>query len=349
MRAIVLRGPYKIGIEEVPAPEPKGDLIVASVRAVGICGTDLEIYSGKHPITRKLFEEGTLKRLILGHEWAGEVVETGDHIEAVAVGDRITSETTIPCGKCFFCSIGRPNLCDHAQEIGITRDGAMANYIAIPANIIHKLPKKLSFEEGALIEPTAIAVHAMDRLAEVDDVGGKLVAIFGDGTIGLLILQLVLKREPKRVVLFGKSDYKLRIAEELGDVECINTNVRSKAEVFKRIKEALAPRGADIVIEAAPSCSVIEEVLLAVKKGGTVLVVGLHDVCPVDVNAILFKELHILSSLSSPGVWDRAIDMVVRNEINVRALISRIVSLKEGVEIIRSRGVSNAVKTLIRP
>ena len=95
MRAIVLRGPYKIGIEEVPAPEPKGDLIVASVRAVGICGTDLEIYSGKHPITRKLFEEGTLKRLILGHEWAGEVVETGDHIGAVAVGDRITSETTL--------------------------------------------------------------------------------------------------------------------------------------------------------------------------------------------------------------------------------------------------------------
>jgi len=349
MKAVVIRGIGSIGVEDLQEPKLRDDEVLAAVKAVGICGTDLEIYRGKHTLVKELFEKGALKYLIPGHEWSGIIVSKGEAVDNLDVGDRITSETTLYCGKCYFCAVGKPNLCDNAEEIGITRNGAMAEYVAIPAKLVHEIPQEISFEEAALIEPTAVALHAVKRTTEIADISGKKVAIFGDGTIGLLILQLVLKEGPREVFLFGKSDHKLSVAEGLGPVNCVNISARREEEVFARIKRALRPRGADIVIEAAPSCPVLEDALSAVKKGGTIMLVGLHGRCDIDVNSILFKELVISSSLSSPGIWDRAIELVRRREVRVKELISDILTLEGAVDFIKSGGRADMVKAIVRP
>jgi len=349
MRAVVIRGVGLIGVEELPSPEPREGEVVAAVKAVGICGTDLEIYKGKHPAARELLERGKLKYLIPGHEWSGIITSIGEGVEDLDIGNKITSETTLYCGKCYFCSIGKPNLCDNAEEIGITRNGAMADYVAIPAKLVHEIPPGISFEEAAMIEPTAIAIHAVERTSEIADISGKKIAIFGDGTIGLLILQLIFKKDPGEVFLFGKSDYKLSVAEQLGPVNCVNTSAEGGENIIAKIKKALAPRGADIVIEAAPSCPVVSEALSAVKKGGVVMLVGLHGTCTIDVNNVLFKELVISSSLSSPGVWDKAIELVRRREIRVKELISKILTLEEAVDFIRNGGRPDVIKAIVKP
>lgn len=349
MRAIVLRGVGSINVEEVKEPYPQKGELKAVVKAVGICGTDFEIYQGKHISVNRLFNEGRLKYLIPGHEWSGVIVDIKGEFKGFDIGDRITSETSLACGLCYYCSISKPNLCTNTEEVGITRDGAMAENVNLPIKIVHKVPEDISFNEAAMIEPLSVSLHAVNIASRSMDLSDNRIAIFGDGTIGLLISQVVLKEEPREVFLFGKSDDKLKLAEKFGDIICINTGSEANVDIMSRIKDVLGPIGADIVIEAAPGCQVVKEVLWAVRKGGIVVLVGLHDECKFNVDDIVFKELTVKGSLSSPGVWNRAIELISTGQVDVKSLISCELELRDGVDFIRSGGEPGIIKAIIHP
>lgn len=337
MKAVIIKGVNSPDIQNVPKPRIGSNELLVRVKAVGICQTDLEILERTHPFTKKLFEEDKDFSLIPGHEWSGVVVKVGKNCKNVTVGDRVVSETTVPCGRCYYCVNNRSNLCEYLEEVGITRAGAMAEYISIPCNIAHKIPDDISFKEAALIEPTAIAIHAVNRIFDKqeemrDALTGKNVAVFGDGPIGLLVMQIVKNKNPSKIYLIGKSDKKLSIAKKLGCDLCINTGDSLKKESIDIIKKKLNGGEIDIVIEAVGGDEVINEAIGVVRKGGIIIFIGLHNVSPVDMGSLVFKELDFRGTLSSPGVWSDAIRLVSEGKIKTSDLITHEFSLDQAIE-----------------
>ena len=348
----MIRGANSFSVEDVPRPIVDSDEVLARVRAVGICQTDIEIAEGNHPFANKLFKRKDFC-LIPGHEWSGEVIEVGENCEGLEMDDRVVSEVSISCGKCYYCINKRGNLCDNLQEVGITRNGAIADYISLPCRIIHKIPHNIPFKNATLIEPTAVVIHAINRIFQhektVDvSLDGKVVAIFGDGPIGLLTLQVIKNMNPSKIYLIGKSDVKLRIGRLLGCDACVNIEGEGKKDI-EIIRDALGGEEVDVVMEAAGNGDVINQAFEVVRRGGVVVLIGLHRTLPIDVNKVVLKELDVKGSLSSPGVWDEAIRLVSEGKIRTSELITHEFSLLEAdraVEYVR-RDKASVVKAII--
>lgn len=309
MQAVVIDDVESVTVKEVSDPSPADDEALVEVRAVGICRTDHEIIEGHHPISDE-FADGF--ELVPGHEWVGEVVETGIGCTRVEAGDRVVGETSLYCGNCDRCEDGLTNLCENGEEVGITRDGALARYLVVPERILHTIPDSLPDEAATFVEPTAVAVHALDR-AERTAAIDEDVVIYGDGNIGLLLTAAVSDRwEPASLTVVGRIPEKLDIAESIGADRTIDTSdVDDPAEyVSRRLEEAGV--GADVVFEAVGTSEVIPETVEVADDRGTVVFLGLAETATVDMQEIVFKELSLHGSLSSPGTWPRAIDLAER-------------------------------------
>jgi len=216
VKAAMIKSPYEVEIVEKGLPEIKEGEALISVKVCGICGSDLHVYRGKHPFVKE--------PRVPGHEFSGVVAE-GD---IYSRGEAVTVEPLIPCDKCDLCIRGEYNVCRNLKVIGIHVDGAMAEYVKVPEDRIYKLPKGVSFKEGALIEPLAVAVHIVRR-AKVslnDD-----VLILGAGPIGLLVLQVAKLLGVRRIFITDVVDYRLDLAEKLGADYTINASVDSVEEV----------------------------------------------------------------------------------------------------------------------
>src|SRR5437763_11155297 len=198
MRAVIIDAPGIIRVDNVPDPTPRPDEVLVRVGACGICGTDLHIIDGDSPLARY--------PIIPGHEFAGEVVALGSDVaqrngqegEYITVGSRIAIEPNLYCGHCDFCRTGHENLCLNYAALGVTTNGAIAQYVAVPMSSAYLLPDTMSLREGALIEPVSCAVHGMHSL---NPRSGDTFLIVGAGTMGLLLLQLALRRGPSGVAL----------------------------------------------------------------------------------------------------------------------------------------------------
>src|SRR6266568_920774 len=201
MKAIVIESPGQVRLAEMalPAPGP-GEVLIRS-RAVGICGSDVELYQGIRP-------EGFYRYpLVPGHEWSGEVAATGERVRGLSVGDRVVAEGFLSCGVCRNCRTGLTNLCEAGyDEIGFTRSGGLAEYVAVPARQVHKLPGAASFQEAALLEPTAVVAQAFLRAAPR---AAETVVVIGDGAIGLLAVQIARLFSPAALILVGSHDERL--------------------------------------------------------------------------------------------------------------------------------------------
>src|SRR5690348_10350482 len=177
MKAIVIESPGQIRLAEMTLPAPGPDEVLIRSRAVGICGSDVELYQGTRP------EGFYCYPLVPGHEWSGEVAAIGERVRGLSVGDRVVAEGILSCGICRNCRTGLTNLCEAGyDEIGFTRPGGMAEYVAVPARLVHTLPPESSLEEAALLEPTAVVVHGFLR---AQPRAGGTVVVIGDGNIGL--------------------------------------------------------------------------------------------------------------------------------------------------------------------
>jgi len=333
VKAAVIKGPYEVEIVEKGLPEIKEGEALISVKVCGICGSDLHVYRGKHPFVKE--------PRIPGHEFSGVVAEGSIYSR----GEAVTVEPLIPCGKCDLCIRGEYNVCRDLKVIGIHVDGAMAEYVKVPEDRVYKLPKGVSFKEGALIEPLAVAVHIVRR-AKVslnDD-----VLILGAGPIGLLVLQVAKLLGVRRVFITDVVDYRLELAEKLGADYTINASADNVEEVVRKATNGL---GVDVAIEVAGVPSTPLQAVKLTKPHGRVVIVGFFEESrvPMSMTEIVAKELEVIGSRVYWHDFKTAIDLVARRVINVKRIITHSFPLEDAAKAfeVADKKLYNAVKVLI--
>ncbi|NLJ39925.1 MAG: zinc-dependent alcohol dehydrogenase family protein, partial [Candidatus Atribacteria bacterium] len=282
MKACLFEAKEKFVICDVEKPIPQKDEVLIRVKAVGICGTDIHILKGEY------FSEFPL---IAGHEFSGEVAEVGKEVTQFRPGDRVTADPNIFCDKCYFCKINKNNHCLDNHVIGVTQNGAFAEYVAVSEKGVFHIPDHLSYSEAALAEPLACVVYGVRR-SEIKP--GEKVLIFGAGAIGLLLLSLLKMNGASQVVMVDISQKKLDFAKKMGASEVILNNEDGE----KKLK-AIAPFGFELVADATGSPRVMERALQFVESDGTFLVFGvapIGDMMKVEPYDIFRRDIRIIGS-----------------------------------------------------
>ncbi|MFN3652128.1 MAG: galactitol-1-phosphate 5-dehydrogenase [Armatimonadota bacterium] len=324
MKALLLTDPRKLEVTEVPTPEIGDDDILVRVRACGICGSDVHGYDGS--------SGRRIPPLVMGHEAAGVVAQVGKNVRSFQEGDRVTFDSTVYCGKCYFCRRGDVNLCDNRNVLGVScgdyrRHGAFAEYVSVPQHIVYRLPDNLSFEEAALIESVSIAFHAVRRIPIRI---GDTAVVVGTGMIGLLVVQTLRLAGCGRIIAVDIDDYKLERAKELGADEGLNSR---KVDVAAEVQARTEGRGADLAMEVVGAGDPLQTAISAVRKGGSIGLVGnLAPKVELPLQAVVTRELTLYGSCSSSGEYPACIEMMSRGKIQVRPLISVQAPLEQGPE-----------------
>jgi L-iditol 2-dehydrogenase len=342
MKAAVLYKANDLRLEDINNPKIRSDQVLVRVRSVGICGSDIHYYE-KGRIGSFVVKEP----LILGHECAGEISKVGDDVKNFKIGDRVAIEPGFACGKCLYCRKGMYNLCDNMRFYATPPvNGAFCEYVAADAGFVYKIPDSMTFEEGSLIEPLSVGIHAA-RLGKVSI--GKTVAILGAGPVGLCILQAVIVGGASQVIMTDIRDHLLRCAKQLGAAEAINVK---SIEPMKKILELTDGRGVDIAVEAVGSVATIRQALSIASRGGTIVLVGLllEDECPIKTSDVLSKELTIRGLFRYVNTYPTAIKLVSSGRINLKSLITHTLKLEEihkGFKIASEKS-DNAIKVVIK-
>lgn len=321
MRAARIKAPEQVAVVDVEAPAPGPDDVLIEVAAAGICGTDLHIYHGQYEATYPLTP---------GHEFSGTVRAVGDRVTRYRVGDRVTADPNIPCGRCPFCQRNEPNQCEHLAAVGVTRDGAFAEYVIVPESVVFPIGD-LPFAAAALVEPLACVVWGLKRVAVQP---GDSALIFGAGPMGCLVLQAVLRAGAARAVATDIVPWRLEQAAALGAAEVVPAD----AHQDRRLK-ALSPHGFDLVIDATGVPTVLEQSFAYVRPRGKVWVFG---VCPPEARVsfpayqVFRKDLSIIGSFAVNRTFPESIALIQSGAIQVEPLISHRLPLErvgEGLEL----------------
>lgn len=340
MRAVIIDAPGRIRVDSVPEPKLRADEILIRVEACGICGTDLHIIDGDSPLARY--------PIIPGHEFAGEVVAVGDMVAqhhghgetTITVGKRVAVEPNLYCGRCEFCRTGHENLCLNYAALGVTTDGAIAQYVVAPVSKAYVLPDTLSFREAALIEPISCAVHGMHSLSPRS---GDTFLIVGAGTMGLFLLQLARHGGAARVVMVDVNAQRLTYAEQLG-----------ATRTYRSIEQALhdEPLGFNAVVDATGVPAVVEQAFLAVKRGGKLMVFGVspHEArISLSPFRIYNDEITIVGSMAVLFSFQAALDLIAGGVINTQAMLTAALPLQDFTSAIERVRRGEGIKTQIMP
>ena len=313
-----------MNLEMVPMPVPEigPDDVLVRVRACGICGSDVHGFDGS--------TGRRIPPLVMGHEAAGEVAQAGAHVRDLAMGDRVTFDSTIYCGQCFYCARGDINLCDNRQVLGVSpgeyrRHGAFAEYVAVPRRIMYRLPDNLSYEQAALIEAVSVAVHAVNLTPVAD---GRTAVVVGSGMIGLLAIQALRAAGCARVVAVDLEECRLKVARELGATETINPKTGDAAAAVREMTDG---RGADVALECVGATEPIRTAIASVRKGGAVTLVGnIAPAIDLPLQAVVTRQIRLQGSCASCGEYPACIDLISSGAIRVDPLISAVAPLAEG-------------------
>jgi len=330
MKAAVLYEPYRIAVKEVKKPKIDAGEVLVKIKATGVCGTDVEIYRGKH----------SKFPLIMGHETSGEVVQVGKNVDRICVGDRVVINPIFYCGKCYFCLMNRRNLCPHCGLLGRDiENGAYAEYVAIPEHMTFKFPERVSYEEATVIQLLTTVYHSQKRIKIMP---GDSVAILGQGAAGLLHTRLAKLSGANPIIVTSRSNWKLELAKRYGADITIN---QKEEDPVKIILNHTNERGADIVIEAVGSPDTLKQAIEVVRPGGVILSFGIPTEHIHDINffPIYFKEILMVGSRASTGEeFEPSIKLVSTGAVDVKPLITHIFPLekiKEAFDLIdRSPG-----------
>lgn len=346
MKAARVFGPRNIRYVDMDRPRFGPNDVLIKVKAVGICGTDLEIYRGTMPF----FSMGLAKFPITpGHEWSGIVEDLGKEVKKLKIGQRVTGDVSIGCGKCSYCLMGRYNLCLEKQEVGICRgkEGAYADYLSMPQQYTYPLPNEMSYEEGALVDPAATALNTVIT-GKVT--AGDTVLIQGDGPIGILCLQAARTAGAARCILSGTYENKLKIAESLGADRVVSAHTENLGEC---VNDFTAGLGADVVIEASGDPEAIRESVNLVKPSGIISVVGIYEkkIPEFDVSRLVLHEVKVFGVLAYPGMMPRTVKLIEEGKIDVKPLITHRLPLSEvkGGFRIMEEDIAERMKVLLFP
>jgi L-iditol 2-dehydrogenase len=338
MQALVFEGPWEMPLRERAAPEPGEGEVVVAVRASGICGSDVHGYAG---ITGR-----RTPGVVMGHEAAGVVEAVGPGVDDLSLGDRVALRSILPCFRCQACRAGRTNVCEHRRGLGMHIDGAYADLVRLPATAVLPLPDAVSFEEAAMIEPLAVAMHAVN-LTPVDLFDP--VVIIGSGTIGLLTLLAARARGAGHVIMTDRSAHRLDLARTLGADDVLDA---SAGDPVAAILERTGGRGAPVVFEAVGATATVRQSTAVARRGGHVTWIGNSaPVVELAMQELVSKELTLHGAYGFVDEFERAARALATRRLDVRALIERVAPLREGPDLFRAlaRAELDAVKVILTP
>ena len=327
MKALVLEEYQHLVYDDVPEPRIGLEEVLVQVRACGICGSDVHGLDGS--------TGRRIPPVIMGHEAAGLIAEVGAGVTGWQAGERVTFDSTIYCGKCYFCRRGWINLCDHRRVLGVScadyrQHGAFAGYVAVPHHILYRLPEGLSFERAALVEPLSVAFHAVERTPiSLNDTA----VVVGAGMIGLLIVQALRLSGCGHIIAVDLDPGRLGLARRLGADEGLRPDAAPSApgDVVARVLERTGGRGADVAFEAVGIAPTLNLAIRCLRKGGALTLVGnLAPAAEFPLQAAVTRELTLYGSCASRGEYPACLDMIARGAIHVDPLISAVAPLAEG-------------------
>ena len=343
MKALVHTAPLQFDLRNVPQPQPGDEEILVRVKACGICGSDVHGYTGK--------TGRRIPPIIMGHEAAGVVEAVGKSARNVAVGDRITFDSTVYCNRCPACRQGRVNLCQNRKVLGVStpafrRDGAMAEYVVVPWWITYRLPEAVSFEEAALIEPASVSLHAA-RITPIDV--NDVVVVVGAGQIGLFAIQAARVKGAGTIIALDMKEERLALARQLGADVTINPGT---ADVAAEMRRTVGRPDADAVLEAVGTEASVTLAIQLTKLGGHVTLIG--NVTPriqVNLQDIVSRELTLRGSCAIAGEYGACLDLMAAGRIQAKPLVSKIVPLSEGQAAFDAlhRGDPGLMKIVLQP
>lgn len=343
MKALNLVAYNRLEFSDVPEPEVGDEDVLVRVRASGICGSDVHGLSG-----------GSGRRLppiVMGHEAAGMIERVGPEVAGWQAGDRVTFDSTIYCGTCAFCREGLFNLCDRRRVFGVScsdyrQAGAFAEYVAVPQRVLHRLPEAVSYVQGALVEPLAIAAHAIAQTRVSRDTE---VVVIGSGVIGLLIIQLLHAQGCAEIIAVDVDSFRLDKAREVGAHWTLQSD---RVDVVTEVRRLTSRQGADVSFEAVGIPTTVRLATDVLRKGGAAVLVG--NVAPtveIGLQTIVTRQLKVVGSAASCGEYPSCLDMIAAGRINVDSIVSEVRPLSEGAEWFArlSSGQERLVKVILEP
>lgn len=322
MKALVLTQTNHFELQDVPCPEMGDRDVLIKVMACGICGSDVHGMDGSTGRRRP--------PIIMGHEASGVIAALGAKARDWSVGDRVTFDSTVYCGQCHFCQQGHINLCDQRRVLGVSCDeyrqhGAFADCVVVPQHIVYRLPKAVTFAQGAMVEAVSIAVHAVTRTTLCP---GDTAVVVGTGVIGLLVVQALRAEGCRQVIAVDIDQGRLDLAERLGANVTLNP---AKTDIFQTILARTNGRGVDVAFEVVGMASTVQMAISALRKGGQLTLVGnLSAQVDFPLQTVVTRELTVYGSCASCGEYPTCLDLMARQKIKVDPLISALAPLTDG-------------------
>jgi L-iditol 2-dehydrogenase len=343
MKALVLAEYGRFVLEDRPTPTLQSDEVLVRVRACGICGSDVHGMDGS--------TGRRIPPIVMGHEAAGEIARVGAAVKAWSVGDRVTFDSTVYCGECWHCRRGEVNLCDNRRVLGVScadyrRDGAFAEFVAVPQRILYRLPSNLSFEQAAMVEAVSVAVHAVRRTSLAP---GAAAVVVGTGMIGLLVVQVLRVAGCAQIIAIDLDAERLRLAQKLGATTTILTGSDGLAQ---RVQDLTDGRGADAAFEVVGVTAALKTAIDCVRKGGSITLVGnLQPKVDLPLQLVVTRELRLIGTCASAGEYPECLELIASGKIDVTAFMSATAPLDDGAKWFDRlhKGEKGLMKVLLKP
>ncbi len=331
--------PGKIVFEKVDIPEISDEEVLIKVMRIGVCGSDIHVYHGKHPYTSY--------PVIQGHEFSGKVVKVGSKVINFTEGDRVVAQPQVFCGECYPCRTGNYHICDDLKVMGFQTEGWAREYFKVHHSKVLSIPKEMTYDEGAMVEPLAVACHALGRNGL--DIKGKSILVLGAGTIGNLVAQAAKAKGAAKVMITDLSEFRLKLAKECGIDVTVNSKEERLGEVINR---ELGDDKADLILECVGAQATITQAVENARKGTDIIVVGVFpDEVRVNMGYVQDRELRLIGTLMyKEEDYIEAIKLIADKKISTDLIITDYFSFRDydqAYQHIDKQG-DKAVKVMIK-
>ncbi len=322
MKALILEDYKRLEFRDVPPPPLSPNDVLVSVKACGICGSDVHGFDGSTGRRRP--------PIIMGHEASGMITQLGDNVTAWRPGDRVTFDSTIYCNSCEACRSGQINLCVNRRVFGVSceayrQNGAFAEFVAVPQHLLFRLPGSVDYRHAAMVEPLSIAFHAVRRAKPTAE---STAVVVGAGIIGLLIVQALRLQGCRQIIAIDIAPEKLEIARKLGATAAVNS---SSPDALDSIRSLTGGKGADVAFEAVGIAPTIDLAIRSVRDAGSVTLIGnVTPQIPIPLQIVVGRELTVYGSCASCGEYAACLEAIAQTDVQIDPLITATAPLSDG-------------------
>lgn len=338
MRALVFERPWEMPLRQIEEPSPAAGEVLVAVRAAGVCGSDVHGFTGS---------TGRRKPgIIMGHEFTGTIARLGPGTQGWRVGERVVVQPLSTCGSCALCRAGRSNICEHRTLIGMSSHGAYAELVRVPQRQLFRLPERLSWEHGALVEPLAVALHAVNctPFNLMDS-----VLVVGAGPIGLLTLLAARLKGAGTIIVTDRSRHRLALARRLGADLAIDVNEQDPAPA---VLDATGGAGVHVALEAVGSSATVQQALALTRTGGHMTWIG--NAAPevsLNMQQVVTREITVRGAYGFGVEFGQALAAIGDGRMDMAPLVERVAPLEDGTRLFHdlATGASDVVKVILTP